>query len=65
MIIFTASLRADFDMGGVALTSITGYNNLDVDNAADNDYEARSLRYTTQDIDQKEFFARAAPDVSK
>ncbi len=52
---FTASLRADFDMGSMSLTSITGYNNLDIDNAADNDYEARSLRYTTQAIDQKEF----------
>jgi len=52
---FTASLRADFDFAGASLTSITGYNDLDIDNAADNDYEARSLHYTTQAIGQKEF----------
>jgi iron complex outermembrane receptor protein len=49
------SLSADLEMdSGYTLTSITGYNNLDVDNATDNDYEARSIRYTTQLVDQKE-----------
>ncbi len=50
------SLSAEYDLSnGYTLTSITGYNNLDVDNATDNDYEARSIRYTTQAIAQKEF----------
>lgn len=49
-----ASLRADLDYNGYTFTSIFGYNNTDIDNATDNDYEARSLRYTTNLIDQRE-----------
>lgn len=51
----TSSLRADLDLNGYTLTSISGYNNTDIDNATDNDYSARSLRYTTNLIDQSEF----------
>ncbi len=51
----TSSLTAKIDLEEVSITSITGYNDLDIDIATDNDYEARSLRYLTQKVEQQEF----------
>jgi len=50
------SLNANLDLdNGYTLTSVTGYNDLEIDNATDNDYEARSIRYSNSLTDQKEF----------
>lgn len=51
---FTGSLTAVWDAGPVTVTSITGYNDLNYDTAADLDYEARRIRYQTQRIDLTE-----------
>jgi iron complex outermembrane receptor protein len=40
------SLAMDLDLGGVTLTSITGYNDLHIDAAVDLDYSAVRARYT-------------------
>jgi len=40
------SLAMDLDLGGVTLTSITGYNDLHIDSAVDLDYSAVRARYT-------------------
>lgn len=51
----TTSLSMDWDVGGgYTITSITGFNDLNFDSAIDNDYEARSIRFQTQSIDQQE-----------
>jgi len=52
---FSASLSAEFSFEPFILTAITGYNDLDLESAIDNDYEARSIRYLRQQIDQEEF----------
>lgn len=41
-----SSLAIDLDLGGVTLTSITGYNDLHIDTAVDLDYSAVRARYT-------------------
>jgi iron complex outermembrane receptor protein len=41
-----SSLAIDLDLGGVTLTSITGYNDLHIDAAVDLDYSAVRARYT-------------------
>lgn len=44
----TTSLSMDLDLGGgYTLSSITGYNDLNVESAIDNDYEARNIRFTS------------------
>lgn len=50
----TTSLTARFDFDRFSVTAITGYNDLSIDIAADNDYEARSIRYLTRKTDQQE-----------
>ena len=49
------SLNINWDLGPVTLTSITGHNNLDFSRAADRDFEARSIRYRRNDVDQQEW----------
>jgi iron complex outermembrane receptor protein len=46
------SLTADWDLGGATLTSITGYNDVHLDFAVDNDYSAVNARFanTLSDI---------------
>lgn len=51
----TTSLTIEAEVGSHTITSITGYNKLDIDTAADLDYQARDLRYQTQVSDLKEF----------
>ena len=48
------SIDKDFD-NGFALTSITGYTDLEIETDVDNDYEARSLRYSRSMTDLTEF----------
>lgn len=50
------SLSMDWDIGGdYTLTAIAGFNDLNFESAVDNDYEARSLRFSSQRIAQEEF----------
>ncbi len=51
----TLSVTAQLDLNRFSITSISGYNDLDIDIATDNDYEARSIRYLTRESDQQEF----------
>lgn len=48
------SLSADWDVAGVTLTSITGYNDLTFDTAVDQDYSAVRARYVTSVADLEE-----------
>jgi len=52
---FTGALIADFEIGRLTLTSITGLTDLGFDSATDLDYEARRIRFQTQAIDTREF----------
>lgn len=49
------SLAIDWDLGPVTISSISGYNDLDVERAVDSDYEARSIRFQRSDIEDEEF----------
>lgn len=51
----TLSLSVDWDLGAVTVTSITGYNNLDLQDFTDDDYEARAIHETLVDKNQDEF----------
>jgi iron complex outermembrane receptor protein len=51
---FTGSVTLDVDIGEHTLTAISGLTDLRMNTAIDLDYEARQLRYQTQDIDQRE-----------
>lgn len=51
----TAALTVKLDLQNSTLTSVTGLNDLQVDIATDNDYEARSIRFINQDTDQTEW----------
>ncbi len=52
----TISLSMDWEVAdGYTLTSITGYNDFDNATAIDNDYEARSIRFSTGETSQQEF----------
>ncbi len=50
-----SSFRLDWDLDTVTLTSITGYNNLKLDEARDTDYSAADVQYSTTKTDQDEF----------
>lgn len=52
---FTGSLSIDWNLGGAKLTSITGYNDLKINNAIDDDYEARNLHFQTSKVKSREF----------
>ena len=49
------SLRITKDFENLTLTSITGFNDLDIDSDSDNDYEARELSWQIALTDQQEF----------
>lgn len=49
------SLSVDWDLGAVTVTSITGYNDLDLDDLTDDDYEARVIHETLVIKDLQEF----------
>ena len=49
------SFRLDWDLDTVTLTSITGYNNLKLDEARDTDYSVADVQYSTTKTDQDEF----------
>lgn len=49
------SLNINWDLGPVTLTSIIGHNDLDFSRAADRDFEARSIRYRRNTVDQQEW----------
>lgn len=49
------SLSITKDFENVTLTSITGFNDLDIDSNSDNDYEARPLSWQIALTDQQEF----------
>jgi len=52
----SASLAIDKDFeNGLTLTSITGYVDLQTEQGVDNDYEARSIRYSNATTDLTEF----------
>lgn len=51
---FSLAIDKDFD-NGFALTSITGYTDLEFETDVDNDYEARSIRYSRNRSDVTEF----------
>ncbi|PHR61530.1 MAG: hypothetical protein COA47_05715 [Robiginitomaculum sp.] len=51
----TTSLSVNWDMDNFTVTSITGYNDLQVDDLTDDDYEARSIHTTQAKTDQTEF----------
>lgn len=48
------SLTADWDLGAVSLTSITGYNDVHLDFAVDNDYSAVDARFANTISDLNE-----------
>ena len=52
---FTGAFIADIELGRLTLTSITGLTDLRFRSATDLDYEARRIRFQTQDIDTREF----------
>lgn len=49
-----ASLSISRDFGGVTLTSITGFNDFELDYDLDNDYEARPISAQRLDVEQQE-----------
>jgi len=49
------SLSISKDFENITLTSITGFNDLDIDSNSDNDYEARPLSWQIALTDQQEF----------
>lgn len=51
----TSSLAIDADIGTHTLTSTSGYTNLKLRTATDQDYEARRIRYQTLNQDQDEY----------
>ncbi len=50
-----ASLRIAKDFGNVTFTSITGFNDLDLENVVDNDYSAAPISLQRAATDQQEF----------
>ena len=52
----TTSFSMDWEVAdGYTVTSITGYNEFNNESAIDNDYEARSIRFSTARTEQEEF----------
>lgn len=51
----STSFRLDWDLDQVTLTSITGYNDLELDIAYDSDFSAQDIRFTEDHLDQNEF----------
>jgi iron complex outermembrane receptor protein len=51
----TTSFQLNWDLDQVTVTSITGYNDLELDYLYDSDYEARTIRSTREQTDQNEF----------
>jgi len=51
----TTSFQLNWDLDTVTFTSITGYNNLELDSAVDNDYSAAEIRFEESEIEQDEF----------
>jgi len=50
----TTSFQLNWDLDTVTFTSITGYNDLELDSVIDSDYEARELRLTETNTEQDE-----------
>jgi len=50
-----SSFRLDWDLDWATFTSITGYNNLKLNEARDTDYTAADVQYSTTKTDQDEF----------
>ncbi|MBL1321379.1 MAG: TonB-dependent receptor [Methylophaga sp.] len=51
----TTSFQLNWDLDNVTFTSITGYNDLELDNAFDSDYQASTIRFSEEKVDQNEF----------
>jgi len=51
----TSSFQLNWDLDTVTFTSITGYNDLELDSVVDSDYEAREIRLTETNTEQDEF----------
>ncbi|MFW5425740.1 MAG: TonB-dependent receptor [Methylophagaceae bacterium] len=51
----STSFRLDWDLDTVTFTSITGYNDLEIDLATDSDYTAASTQFSFAETDQDEF----------
>lgn len=51
----STALTFNWTVDGATLTSITGYNDLSIDNAIDDDYEAQALHYQWSKSDSWEF----------
>lgn len=51
----STSFRLDWDLDNFTFTSITGYNDLEIDLAIDTDYSDASFQFTTEKTDQDEF----------
>lgn len=45
----------DLDLDSVTFTSISGYNDLELDAAFDSDYEASEIRFSEENVEQDEF----------
>ena len=51
----SSSFRLDWDLEQVTFTSISGYNDLELDLARDTDYSSVNNEFTNQQVDQEEF----------
>jgi len=51
----TTSFRLDWDLTNVTFTSITAYNDLEIDTAVDLDYSAADVQFSNIQTDQDEF----------
>jgi len=51
----TSSLSVNWDADDFVITSITGYNDLEIEDLTDDDYEARAIHETLSITDQTEF----------
>lgn len=50
-----SSFKLEWDLENVTFTSVTGYNNLELDSWVDSDYSAQELRFLQTLSDEKEF----------
>ena len=51
----STSFRLDWDLDSVTFTSISGYNDLELDAAFDSDYQASEIRFSEEKVGQDEF----------
>ncbi len=51
----TTSFQLNWDLDAVTFTSITGYNDLELNSAIDSDYSASDIRFSEEKVEQDEF----------